>query len=283
MTSKTFRDPVLATDGYTYEREAITQWISEEGISPFTGQPLRINDLRFDDRLQLLAEQYRNEQPPENSEPILIRRLSPRITEKIELEHSGKLGIGIVGGLGSEHIAKDHGIFIKRIDKHQTNNQLDIGDRLLAISSTHNIYDLRFVTQDIARKRIQLACAESQKITLHVGHTKPIIRVHRGRCGVEQGQCVCYDLNDESSVDLCVVHFVYTELIFLCISFLSTRRCSNYQRSDNRDNFSNNYLSYGRGTNRPPLWPVVERKEPKSYVIKKLFNDLSLGLQQHPW
>ncbi|CAF1370295.1 unnamed protein product, partial [Rotaria sordida] len=71
MTSKTFRDPVLATDGYTYEREAITQWISEEGISPFTGQPLRINDLRFDDRLQLLAEQYRNEQPPENSEPIV--------------------------------------------------------------------------------------------------------------------------------------------------------------------------------------------------------------------
>ena len=33
-------DPVVAADGHTYERKAITEWIREHGTSPKTNQPL---------------------------------------------------------------------------------------------------------------------------------------------------------------------------------------------------------------------------------------------------
>ncbi|CAF4311774.1 unnamed protein product [Rotaria sp. Silwood2] len=103
---------------------------------------------------------------------LLIRRLSPTICEEIELEHNGKLGITISGGIGSEYFREDHGIFITEISQRQTNEQLDLCDRLLQISSMYNTYDLRFVTHAIAKQRIQLACTESQKIKLYVGHTR---------------------------------------------------------------------------------------------------------------
>ncbi|CAF1372535.1 unnamed protein product [Adineta steineri] len=82
----------------------------------------------------------------------------------VELEHqSGKLGILIVGGIGSEYFKGDHGVFITYIP-NQTIKQLNIGDRLIEISSAKNTYDLRFVTHNEAKKRIGLACSDSQKI-----------------------------------------------------------------------------------------------------------------------
>ncbi|CAF3747059.1 unnamed protein product [Rotaria magnacalcarata] len=46
ITLRAFRDPVIAVDGRTYEREAIVRWIAEHGTSPFTRQPLNIKDLQ---------------------------------------------------------------------------------------------------------------------------------------------------------------------------------------------------------------------------------------------
>lgn len=60
ITLELFRDPVLAGDGHVYEREAITRWISEYGTSPFTREPLQINDLQSDVHLRELANQRRN-------------------------------------------------------------------------------------------------------------------------------------------------------------------------------------------------------------------------------
>ncbi|CAF3929380.1 unnamed protein product, partial [Adineta steineri] len=92
-----------------------------------------------------------------------IRRLTSRFMKIVELEHqSGKLGILIVGGIGSEYFKGDHGVFITYIP-NQTIKQLNIGDRLIEISSAKNTYDLRFVTHNEAKKRIGLACLDSQK------------------------------------------------------------------------------------------------------------------------
>jgi hypothetical protein len=60
ITLELFRDPVIAKDGRTYERVAITRWILEHGTSPFTREPLNVNDLRSDDRLRRLVVQRRN-------------------------------------------------------------------------------------------------------------------------------------------------------------------------------------------------------------------------------
>ncbi|CAF1447684.1 unnamed protein product [Adineta steineri] len=45
ITMELFRDPVLASDGRTYEREVIEEWIRNNGTSPFTRQPLSKEEL----------------------------------------------------------------------------------------------------------------------------------------------------------------------------------------------------------------------------------------------
>jgi serine/threonine protein kinase len=45
ITLVLFRDPVLADDGHTYEREAIIKWIQKNGRSPITDRPLSLEHL----------------------------------------------------------------------------------------------------------------------------------------------------------------------------------------------------------------------------------------------
>ena len=45
ITCEIFRDPVVAADGHTYEREAIEQWIRRRARSPVTNLPLANSDL----------------------------------------------------------------------------------------------------------------------------------------------------------------------------------------------------------------------------------------------
>ena len=40
LTKNIFRDPVIATDGITYEREAITEWTRRYACSPMTGEKM---------------------------------------------------------------------------------------------------------------------------------------------------------------------------------------------------------------------------------------------------
>lgn len=40
ITFEIMKDPVLASDGHTYEREAIERWIKEKKTSPVTRQPM---------------------------------------------------------------------------------------------------------------------------------------------------------------------------------------------------------------------------------------------------
>jgi hypothetical protein len=60
ITCEIFRDPVIAKDGHVYEREAITTWILQNGTSPLTREPLKIEDLQPDDHLRHLAAQRRH-------------------------------------------------------------------------------------------------------------------------------------------------------------------------------------------------------------------------------
>lgn len=60
ITLETFRDPVRASDGRVYERDAIARWIIAHGTSPFTREPLRVEDLQADDRLKTLASRRRD-------------------------------------------------------------------------------------------------------------------------------------------------------------------------------------------------------------------------------
>ena len=45
ITLALFRDPVMAQDGHTYERQAIEAWIAKNGTSPITDQQLSLENL----------------------------------------------------------------------------------------------------------------------------------------------------------------------------------------------------------------------------------------------
>ena len=40
------RDPVVGTDGHTYERSAITAWLSSNPVSPMTREPMSLSQLK---------------------------------------------------------------------------------------------------------------------------------------------------------------------------------------------------------------------------------------------
>jgi hypothetical protein len=46
ITHEVMTDPVIGSDGITYERSAITYWLSKESVSPMTKQPMSLSDLK---------------------------------------------------------------------------------------------------------------------------------------------------------------------------------------------------------------------------------------------
>ena len=62
ITGIIMKDPVSATDGRTYERSAITEWLGRNQISPITRQPMYIKDLTTNIALRYILEQYNLDQ-----------------------------------------------------------------------------------------------------------------------------------------------------------------------------------------------------------------------------
>lgn len=58
MTLEIMDDPVIAEDGYTYERSAITRWINENGTSPMTRMRMQASELRPNRAIKALIDTY---------------------------------------------------------------------------------------------------------------------------------------------------------------------------------------------------------------------------------
>ncbi len=61
ITRELLRDPWLATDGHSYERDAIEHWVLSKGTSPKTGQPLESKSLFPNHNLRRLMKDLINE------------------------------------------------------------------------------------------------------------------------------------------------------------------------------------------------------------------------------
>lgn len=59
ITSAVMTDPVIASDGHTYERHAFEQWLTANTTSPTTGEKLRTTTLTPNTSLQCLIEEWR--------------------------------------------------------------------------------------------------------------------------------------------------------------------------------------------------------------------------------
>lgn len=58
LTHQLLTDPVLASDGHTYERQAIEEWIGRADTSPLTREPLSIADLRPNRMVKKLLDEF---------------------------------------------------------------------------------------------------------------------------------------------------------------------------------------------------------------------------------
>jgi serine/threonine protein kinase len=57
ITDEIFEDPVVGDDGHTYERKAITDWLTKNGTSPITRQPMNISSLRTNYMVKKMIEE----------------------------------------------------------------------------------------------------------------------------------------------------------------------------------------------------------------------------------
>ncbi|CAF1456068.1 unnamed protein product, partial [Rotaria sordida] len=71
ITLGLFRDPVLAQDGHTYEREAIVEWIQKEGRSPITDQPLSLEHLYPNYAIKKAVDHFEKSLKNKNDQYIL--------------------------------------------------------------------------------------------------------------------------------------------------------------------------------------------------------------------
>lgn len=89
ITLELFVDPVLADDGYTYERSAIVEWIQgNNGTSPITRQPIKLNQLKPNRIVKQLADQYRSSTPAleiEKKELVLFSRNGTLLNKEQQL------------------------------------------------------------------------------------------------------------------------------------------------------------------------------------------------------
>ncbi len=87
ITHKIFQDPVLASDGHVYEREAIVKWIETNGTSPITLQPLHIDDLLPEENIKQLCQRqeipvtYSTRNEEVTLTPLGVSQISPVIQQ----------------------------------------------------------------------------------------------------------------------------------------------------------------------------------------------------------
>ncbi|CAF4424500.1 unnamed protein product, partial [Rotaria sp. Silwood2] len=83
-------DPVIDTDGNSYEKKGIEDWNRRNGTSPITHTPLSINDLNPNQALKISIDEYHHSlQPNVKSNLILTKQHSPEI--KVSTSHTNDL------------------------------------------------------------------------------------------------------------------------------------------------------------------------------------------------
>lgn len=107
ITGELFEDPVMGSDGHTYERAVIVEWLKKHGTSPITREPMDINTLRTNHAIKKSIDEFNNSARVQQNQyefklDIHIRKTKPQPllqnAEKVieEVEWIGQPGPPIV-------------------------------------------------------------------------------------------------------------------------------------------------------------------------------------------
>ena len=83
ITQKAMRCPVVAADGFTYERKAIVRWLLTKNKSPLSGKPMSDQSLRPNKNIKSLVDTFRltkpeAEKPASKKRPIASSSVSKK-------------------------------------------------------------------------------------------------------------------------------------------------------------------------------------------------------------
>lgn len=53
-----FKDPVVAADGYTYERQAIEDWLQKSNTSPMTNERMTDKELVMNNIIKTILQEF---------------------------------------------------------------------------------------------------------------------------------------------------------------------------------------------------------------------------------
>eukprot|EP00240_Pyramimonas_obovata_P003728 CAMPEP_0118957862 /NCGR_PEP_ID=MMETSP1169-20130426/62326_1 /TAXON_ID=36882 /ORGANISM="Pyramimonas obovata, Strain CCMP722" /LENGTH=362 /DNA_ID=CAMNT_0006905965 /DNA_START=247 /DNA_END=1331 /DNA_ORIENTATION=- len=69
ISGEVFVDPVIATDGQTYERKNIEDWLKNHNTSPFTSQPISTDSLQSNLVVRNLLDEWRQQEAQRSASP----------------------------------------------------------------------------------------------------------------------------------------------------------------------------------------------------------------------
>ena len=76
ITTSIMSDPVIGSDGHTYERSAITEWLKTHTTSPITRQSMSLQDLRPNHSLKSMIQRF-NATPAVTVVPVQPKKHPP--------------------------------------------------------------------------------------------------------------------------------------------------------------------------------------------------------------
>lgn len=121
ISQQIMEDPYIDTDGNSYERAAIMEWLLTRQQSPITRKPLRIENLVPNRALKTIIDEYRASLPPDVVLPVPVSEPCPLDRKPIMLfaviDNSGSMGEPC-GGSGNE---EDDGFSRLDLVKHTMN------------------------------------------------------------------------------------------------------------------------------------------------------------------
>ena len=89
ITMVVMKDPVLGTDGYTYEKEAIQQWLRSNTQSPMTREPMRMDGCRPNRALKDAIERWQKEKDAPKKKKTSSSTPSPSIPSVTPMPNYG--------------------------------------------------------------------------------------------------------------------------------------------------------------------------------------------------
>jgi hypothetical protein len=148
--------------------------LTQNGIAELDGRMrindilVKVNDINCDAADHSLVVQALKEAGTQVR--LTVKRLDPpqsQIEDILLIKTQNGLGFSIAGGLFTEHVYNDHGIFITKIIKGgaaDLNGRLAIGDRLLSV----NDVALEYVTHEDAVGLVSSAVEQSNEVLLKI-------------------------------------------------------------------------------------------------------------------